>query len=1114
MGLFGALFAGVSGLNSQSSKISMISNNISNVNTIGYKEVQSAFNTLVVPSGGSSFAPGGVLAATQQLVSKQGQVQGTSSGTDIAISGNGFFAVNTQSSGTAGQLLYTRSGSFTQDSSGNFINSNGFYLQGWALDANGNLPANSTSSSSLSTISIKSSSSGVATPTSTVSLIANLNAAQKTLLGAGESLNFDAASPNFGNTAKSIIIPNNGLVRGDTMNIINNGITASKDVLTYGGFTISRSVTDPTISGGGDSVGNNIKTFSAQSNSFTSDNTGTTTHLITIAAPSNGYTQGQTINISGVTGTIDGIPASQINGSQTVVSTTTNSFTISVTTASAVATSGVSSAGGSSVNFSSGKFFLNQNNPFTTDTAASPTTTHTITVSAPNNGYTVGEQITISGATNFDGITSGINGTQTVVSADANGFTFTATTNSTATTGISGGGNSNSVAPTTGSFLSQSNPLATASTATTAHTITVAAPNNGYSVGQTVTITGATSAVDGIPASLINGTHTITSASATGYTFSVTNASAINTSAVFGGGTGISFTNSGSSVIKSFLSQSSPFTTDATTGTTHTITVSAPNNGYSVGQTVNIENAVALDGIPASLLNGNQTITSVSATGFTFSVTNGSSITTTGATGGGTSVGFANRTYPFAGNMLDATTEAGTFLSTTTTSPFTPNALTFQIATTNEGSLTFKYVTTTPNAANGEFNSLDTLATAINDTTNLNARIVNGRIYVGANDANEGVTFTNGDATTNSGGTHGIDWVSELGLTNVAASVTGTKRFSNLNNLSTQINLDSQVTSTIANPLGSSTININESTPTQTIQFTDGASNTGSILRELGFKDANGNNFSSSATIPLDTNTFSVKYNSNDPNKNMSSGKITPQFTNTTTVYDALGNSHSLAINTVKISNNTWAVEVTAVPASDVTSATRTDGQLAAGVITFSGNGTLASISPSLSNAINVAWSNGANTSSISLNLGDIGASNGLSQFNLASNGTSSQNGSSAGNLTGVSIDSNGYVISTFSNGQTQKVFKIPLIQINNPDGLESVSGDAFSQTQSSGIATAVSAGTNGTGTITPSALESSTVDLSTQLTNLIVAQQAYGANSKLLTVADRLLQQLDQVIQ
>src|ERR1700733_11369060 len=100
MGLFGALFAGVSGLDSQSNKIGIISNNISNVNTVGFKQGQAAFDTLVVPSGTTSFSPGGVIGNTQQLVSQQGLIQATASATDAAITGNGFFAVNSQANGT------------------------------------------------------------------------------------------------------------------------------------------------------------------------------------------------------------------------------------------------------------------------------------------------------------------------------------------------------------------------------------------------------------------------------------------------------------------------------------------------------------------------------------------------------------------------------------------------------------------------------------------------------------------------------------------------------------------------------------------------------------------------------------------------------------------------------------------------------------------------------------------------------------------------------------------------------------------------------------------------------------------------------------------------------
>jgi flagellar hook protein FlgE len=235
-------------------------------------------------------------------------------------------------------------------------------------------------------------------------------------------------------------------------------------------------------------------------------------------------------------------------------------------------------------------------------------------------------------------------------------------------------------------------------------------------------------------------------------------------------------------------------------------------------------------------------------------------------------------------------------------------------------------------------------------------------------------------------------------------------------------------------------------------------------------------------------------------------------------VYDAQGNSHVLALNFVKLSTNTWGVELTAVPASDIlsTSSITGDGQIANGTISFNGNGADPQVTGSIASPITVVWSNGAAQSSISVGLGQqAGATVGLSQaagaFNVS---TANQNGSPTGQLTGVSINASGFVIATFSNGQTQEEFQIPLANVSNPNGLNPVSGDAYSQTLASGIPNLQFAGTSGVGTFSPSSLEQSNVDLSTQLTDLIVAQQAYGANSKVLTIADQLLQELDQIIQ
>lgn len=155
MGLFGALYTGVAGLNAQSQAQSAISENVSNVNTVGYKKVETNFSTLVVESTPRSYSPGGPFTSTNHRISEQGALQGTTSNTDIGISGNGFIVVNEAAvRGTTDEFFYTRAGKFTPDRDGYLRNTAGFYLQGWALDSLGNKPTNSTSLISLTTVNV------------------------------------------------------------------------------------------------------------------------------------------------------------------------------------------------------------------------------------------------------------------------------------------------------------------------------------------------------------------------------------------------------------------------------------------------------------------------------------------------------------------------------------------------------------------------------------------------------------------------------------------------------------------------------------------------------------------------------------------------------------------------------------------------------------------------------------------------------------------------------------------------------------------------------------------------------------------------------------------------
>jgi flagellar hook protein FlgE len=183
MSIFGALYAAVSGLNANSNALGIISDNISNSNTVGYKETGTDFKTLVTASGAPNlYSPGGVQSAPMYNIAQQGVLQAESSPTDLAISGGGFFAVNSSAAST-GSITYTRAGNFTVDANGNLVNAAGFFLQGQPLTpaeaaqvAGGNDNVLTTTSPSLLQTVNVANNAGTAQATSNVSLIANLPA--------------------------------------------------------------------------------------------------------------------------------------------------------------------------------------------------------------------------------------------------------------------------------------------------------------------------------------------------------------------------------------------------------------------------------------------------------------------------------------------------------------------------------------------------------------------------------------------------------------------------------------------------------------------------------------------------------------------------------------------------------------------------------------------------------------------------------------------------------------------------------------------------------------------------------------------------------------------------
>ena len=230
MSLFGAMISGVSGLNAQSQNLGVISDNISNLNTVGYKGTVGRFSTLVTePASNTRYTPGGVRFHPTALISKQGLLQATSSTTAAAISGDGFFIVRDNASpGTNDELFFTRAGDFKPDDDGYLRNTAGYYVQGWAtdregqlLDTSGNLTtSNSSAVTDLQVLDINSILTAAASTTS-LEFGANLNSDEVAVAGASN------VSTTAGIDGTAALAGQAGITAGDTFDITYNGTTTT-----------------------------------------------------------------------------------------------------------------------------------------------------------------------------------------------------------------------------------------------------------------------------------------------------------------------------------------------------------------------------------------------------------------------------------------------------------------------------------------------------------------------------------------------------------------------------------------------------------------------------------------------------------------------------------------------------------------------------------------------------------------------------------------------------------------------------------------------------------------------------------------------------------------------
>ena len=239
------------------------------------------------------------------------------------------------------------------------------------------------------------------------------------------------------------------------------------------------------------------------------------------------------------------------------------------------------------------------------------------------------------------------------------------------------------------------------------------------------------------------------------------------------------------------------------------------------------------------------------------------------------------------------------------------------------------------------------------------------------------------------------------------------------------------------------------------------------------------------------------------------------------TVYDALGTAHTVSLGWSLNAANDWTVTVTApdaatpaVGTADVQFGPQTSGNpVSAGTIgqigQATGNITTGGYIAGSAATMSMVMDFGSGPQTVSLNLGSYGGAVGVTQYA----GTAydlqglSQNGVPPGNYSGVSMQANGSVVVNYNNGQSRTIAQVPLVTFNNPDALQRQNGQSFTTTIASGNALAEQVNTNGAGSLVVSSVESSNVDIATEFSKLIVAQQAYSANTKVVTTANDMLQ-------
>jgi flagellar hook protein FlgE len=258
-------------------------------------------------------------------------------------------------------------------------------------------------------------------------------------------------------------------------------------------------------------------------------------------------------------------------------------------------------------------------------------------------------------------------------------------------------------------------------------------------------------------------------------------------------------------------------------------------------------------------------------------------------------------------------------------------------------------------------------------------------------------------------------------------------------------------------------------------------------------------------TIPVGLNEGAQATQNFSVTANLDSGAtVGTSFSTPVQVFDSLGQSHQATVSYTKTATNTWSYAVT-LPAGDATGTPVNN----TGTLTFDSSGNLVSPTGSVTGITFPGLTDGASDLSFNWNLNDSTGNPTISQLADASSNSAAavQDGFTSGVFQTFSADQNGVITAQFSNGRTATIAQVAVATVANLQGLTASGNNNFTTTAASGQASIGVAGAGGRGLVDDGALEQSNVNISTEFSNLIVAQRAFEANSKTVTTFDTISQ-------